>query len=83
MVRLRGWYYPPLKITTSTGHLLTKLRLRYYPDAPAAYSAYQAGEIAGIGDVTSDILPEVLKEEGSQHLHNSPAGDDDDPDEPG
>ena len=50
-------YYPQ-------GAYIDQIAVRYYPDAAAAYSAYQAGEIAGIGDVTSDILPEVLKEEG-------------------
>ena len=45
------------------GAFIDQIAIRYYADAPAAYSAYQAGEIAGIGDVTLDILPEVLKEE--------------------
>ncbi len=46
------------------GAFIDQIAIRYYPDLPAAYSAYQAGEIAGIGDVTSDILPDVLKEDG-------------------
>lgn len=41
---------------------INQIAVRYYPDASAALAAYQAGEIAGIGDVTIDILPEVLKE---------------------
>jgi len=41
---------------------IDQIALRYYPDASTAYAAYQEGEIGGIGDVTADILPEVLKE---------------------
>ena len=35
---------------------------RYYPDAKAALAAYQAGEIAGISQITPEILPMALKE---------------------
>ncbi len=35
---------------------------RYYPDGQSALSAYQKGEVMGIGDVTSDVLPQVLEE---------------------
>ena len=35
---------------------------RYYPDAASALAAYKAGEVVGIGKVTEDILPSVLKE---------------------
>ncbi len=41
---------------------IDQIALRYYPDAKSAYSAYQAGDIAGIGNVTPDILPKVLTE---------------------
>ena len=41
---------------------IDQIALRYYPDASATYAAYQVGEISGIGDVTADILPDVLKE---------------------
>jgi peptide/nickel transport system substrate-binding protein len=41
---------------------INQVAMRYYPDSAAALSAYQAGDIAGIGDVTADILPDVLKE---------------------
>ncbi len=34
----------------------------YYQDAQAALQAYQAGQVQGIGNVTQDILPDVLKE---------------------
>lgn len=50
-------YYPQ-------GAYIDQIAVRYYPDSIAAFSAYQAGDISGIGDVTSDILPEVLKEKG-------------------
>jgi peptide/nickel transport system substrate-binding protein len=46
------------------GAYIEQIAMRYYQDSPAAYAAYQAGEISGIGDVTPEILPEVLKEEG-------------------
>jgi peptide/nickel transport system substrate-binding protein len=36
---------------------------RYYPDGTAALNAYRAGEVRGIGNVSSEILPDVLKEE--------------------
>ncbi len=35
---------------------------RYYPDAAAALAAYRAGEIMGLGQITTDILPDALKE---------------------
>ncbi len=41
---------------------IDQIALRYYPDATSAFTAYQAGEISGIGDVTADILPKVLNE---------------------
>lgn len=50
-------YYP-------RGAYINQIAIRYYPDSAAAFAAYQAGDISGIGDVTSDILPEVLKVEG-------------------
>jgi peptide/nickel transport system substrate-binding protein len=43
---------------------IDQIALRYYPDASAAYMAYQDGEVTGIGNVTADILPEVLNEKG-------------------
>jgi peptide/nickel transport system substrate-binding protein len=42
---------------------IDQIALRYYPDASATYTAYQAGEISGIGAVTADILPDVLQEQ--------------------
>jgi peptide/nickel transport system substrate-binding protein len=46
----------------SHGAYIDQIALRYYPDAATAYSAYQAGEISGIGNVSTDILDKVLKE---------------------
>ncbi len=48
----------------ATTAYIDQIALRYYPDATTAYAAYQAGDIAGIGNVTSDILPQVLTEKG-------------------
>lgn len=36
---------------------------RYYPNAQAAWNAYQEGEVLGIGQVTTDILPGALQDE--------------------
>ncbi|MBN2148698.1 MAG: peptide ABC transporter substrate-binding protein [Anaerolineales bacterium] len=41
---------------------IEQIAFRYYPDAQAALAAYQAGEIGGIAQVTSEILPQVLAE---------------------
>ena len=46
------------------GAYIDQIALRYYSDAPSAYTAYQAGDIDGIGNVTLDILPKVLTEKG-------------------
>jgi peptide/nickel transport system substrate-binding protein len=35
---------------------------RYYPSAQAAFSAYQAGEVLGISQITSDVLSSALSE---------------------
>jgi peptide/nickel transport system substrate-binding protein len=35
---------------------------KYYPDSASAVDAYQAGEVLGISQITSDILPEALAE---------------------
>jgi peptide/nickel transport system substrate-binding protein len=48
----------------SQGAYIDQIAFRYYPDAATAYTAYQAGDIAGIGNVALDILPKVLKEKG-------------------
>ncbi len=37
-----------------------EINFRYYPDAPSAWTAYQAGQVQGIGHVPFDILDEVL-----------------------
>jgi peptide/nickel transport system substrate-binding protein len=33
---------------------------RYYPDSESAFSAYQAGEVQGLGSVSQETLPDVL-----------------------
>jgi peptide/nickel transport system substrate-binding protein len=35
---------------------------RYFPDSSAAMQAYRDGQVQGIGNVTADILPDVLAE---------------------
>lgn len=35
---------------------------RYYPDENAALNAYHSGEVLGISRITTDILPDVLKD---------------------
>jgi peptide/nickel transport system substrate-binding protein len=44
------------------GAYIDQIAIRYYPDAQAVYAAYQSGDIAGIGNVSTDILPQVLSE---------------------
>ncbi|HLE14632.1 MAG TPA: peptide ABC transporter substrate-binding protein [Anaerolineales bacterium] len=44
---------------------------RYYPDAEAAFSAYEAGELMGISQVTPEMLPAALQAPGLD-LHTSP-----------
>jgi peptide/nickel transport system substrate-binding protein len=43
---------------------IEQIVFRYYPDAANALSAYQSGEIGGIGNVSHEILPSVLQETG-------------------
>jgi len=45
------------------GAYIDQIAFRYYQDADASYAAYTAGDIAGLGEVTEDILPDVLAEE--------------------
>ncbi|HUH97233.1 MAG TPA: peptide ABC transporter substrate-binding protein [Anaerolineales bacterium] len=33
---------------------------RYYPDSRSAYEAFKQGEVLGVGQLTSDVLPEAL-----------------------
>jgi peptide/nickel transport system substrate-binding protein len=46
------------------GPFISQIVFRYYPDSASAWAAYQQGDVQGIGDVTSDILPDVLKASG-------------------
>jgi peptide/nickel transport system substrate-binding protein len=36
--------------------------IRYFPDAQSAFDAYKNGEVMGISQVPSDLLPQVLKD---------------------
>jgi len=39
---------------------ISQVAFRYFPDGPAAYHAYAQGEVQGIGEVSLDILRQVL-----------------------
>lgn len=41
---------------------LERVIFRYYADSGAAFSAYQNGEVLGIGEITTEILPQALRE---------------------
>ena len=41
---------------------IEQFTFKYYPNPEAAISAYQSGEVLGIGQVTNDILPQALQE---------------------
>ncbi len=41
---------------------IEEIVFRYYTDAPAALQAYRDGQVKGISNVTSEILPNVLAE---------------------
>jgi peptide/nickel transport system substrate-binding protein len=41
---------------------IEQFTFKYYPDPDSAISAYQSGEVLGIGQVANDILPEALQE---------------------
>jgi peptide/nickel transport system substrate-binding protein len=45
------------------GAYIDQMAFRYYQEAVESYAAYSAGDIAGLGEVTEDILPDVLAEE--------------------
>jgi peptide/nickel transport system substrate-binding protein len=45
-----------------TPPFIEQIVFRYYPDSRSAYTAYQAGEVQGISQITSDVLTDVLKE---------------------
>ncbi len=45
-----------------TSSYIDQIVFRYYPDAPSALSAYQAGEVLGISQITADILSQALDE---------------------
>jgi peptide/nickel transport system substrate-binding protein len=41
---------------------LEQVVFNYYPDSASAFEAYLSGEVKGISQVTSDVLPDVLLE---------------------
>lgn len=41
---------------------IDEIVFRYYPDSTSAMTAYQSGEVLGLGQITSEILPTALKE---------------------
>lgn len=43
---------------------IEQIIFRYYPDAETAFNAYVEGEVQGIGEVTPEILPQVLADPG-------------------
>lgn len=51
------------EIFYSQGAYIDQIAFRYYPDAASAYEAYKNGDISGLGNVSLDILPQVLAEE--------------------
>ena len=47
--------------TSDNGPFISQIVFRYYPTSSEAFAAYQQGDVQGIGDVTADILPNVMK----------------------
>ncbi|NUM46325.1 MAG: peptide ABC transporter substrate-binding protein [Anaerolineales bacterium] len=43
---------------------IDKLVFRYYPDSQTALTAFQNGEVNGVSQITSDVLPTALAEPG-------------------
>ncbi|MBN2550519.1 MAG: hypothetical protein JXB15_15245 [Anaerolineales bacterium] len=41
---------------------ISQINFRYYPDSASALSAYRDEKVMGISQVTTDVLPELLKE---------------------
>ncbi len=41
---------------------IDQIAFKFYPDAKTALSAFKEGELMGIRQITSDVLPEVLKD---------------------
>jgi peptide/nickel transport system substrate-binding protein len=41
---------------------IEQMVFRYYPDSESALSAYEAGEVEGVSQITSEVLPTALKE---------------------
>jgi len=41
---------------------IEQVKFRYYPDALTAFSAYRAGDVQGLSEITPEILTDALKE---------------------
>ena len=50
--QISGVVLTAFKDYSPQGAYIDQIAIRYYADSPAAYSAYQAGDIAGLGDVS-------------------------------
>jgi len=62
--KITGVVLAAFKDYYSQAAYIDQIAFRYYPDATSAYAAYKAGEIGGLGNVTTGILPQVLAENG-------------------
>lgn len=62
--QIRGVALAAFKKFYGQAPFIDQVIFRYYPDAPAAFAAYQQGEVMGISQVSAEILPEVLQEPG-------------------
>ena len=41
---------------------IEQVKFRYYPDALTAFSAYRAGDVQGLSEITPEVLTDALKE---------------------
>lgn len=62
--KITGIVLSAFKDYYNQGAYIDQIAFRYYQDAASAYTAYKAGDIGGLGNVTPDILPQVLAEKG-------------------
>ena len=54
LARFKDYYITP--------PFIEQIVFRYYPDSRSAYTAYKAGEVQGISQITPDVLTDVLNE---------------------
>ncbi len=62
--KITGVVLTAFKDYYARGAYIDQFVLRYFPDATQAYASYQTGDIGGIGNVSSDVLANVLSEKG-------------------